>query len=63
MAYVTHTVDITYGSYFEKDYKVVCDENDENSVIIGKVTRQLSLNFLPMSSVKIKITNTVRHDD
>jgi hypothetical protein len=63
MAYVTHTVDIVYGSYSEKGYEVVCDENDDLDSITSKVRKRLSLNFLPMSHLSVKITNTENRPD
>lgn len=63
MAHVIHTVDIVYGSYSEKGYKIACDENDDLDTVKAKVKKALSLNFLAMASYSIKITNTVKRPE
>lgn len=57
MARVKHTVEYYYGSYSGTS-EVICDEDDDRSVVIGQVRRQERLNFLAMCSEGYTITNT-----
>lgn len=59
MAKVTHTVKYIYGAY-SGTATVFCDELDDLETIEAKVTRQESLTYLPMCSVKVTITGTKR---
>jgi hypothetical protein len=63
MAYVTHTVNVQYGSYYEEGIKVLCNENDDMETIKGKIRRELSLNFLSMATYSVKITDTKYHSN
>lgn len=63
MSQVMHTVDVQYGSYSEKDYKVTCDENDDNDFIKARVKRLLKLDFLPMATLSVKVTGTEYIDE
>jgi len=58
--YVIHKVNVVYGSYYEEGVMVRCDEDDEMETVKAKVKRQLNLNFLPMATFQVKITDTLR---
>jgi hypothetical protein len=51
--------DVTYGSYSEKDYETVVPSDYEQSAIEAKIRRELSLNFLPMASFRVKVTSRI----
>ena len=57
MASVKHTVYAVYGSY-SGSIDVICDENDDKSVVVAKVKREARLNFLAMCSESYTITHT-----
>ncbi len=58
MANVIHTVNVVYGSYSENGVRVVCDEDDDISVVKARVKKKLQLNFLPMATFSVKIIDT-----
>ena len=63
MGRVIHTVDIVYGSYSQDDVDVSCDENDDIDTIKAIIRKKFKLDFLPMATYRVNITNTKYIDD